>query len=752
MVTRTYDVFLSYNHEDRDLALTVATELRDAGINPWFDEWCISGGTHSQSAMESGLMESKSFAVLIGPHNLGRWTRAEMDVALDRGAIEDDFQVIPVLLPTIPAEFSFQGMPAFLRRYSAIDLRKQPIARLVEAIRGVPHPMGNGIRTDRREAVPVDIGIRERDRGPETSAPTAHTGLLEHNLARLRDHISEGNFTPVIGSGCSLIGRSQSPAWGTLTHEFEAVLACLDGEEVPSRYLRALGRVPAFDIPLKPLGASLPPPAQESPIVQLQVALARLGAKFGELFASTMLASALPVWDTASYKVRIPEDDHDLLRTTELLVEGCAAAYALKGTHEGRTLDIGLEATGIYLHLVELTGELGDGTRLARMQVELARDNPQSVHAAVLRDVESFRKSQGYSDQVSRTIDLSIHQLEWIADALWHTFRYNKAAYPRTDELAFQVSLIVGSGRSKKAPLTVMWEGARSIVSAHILSAWFRRYSEHPSPSMLAFYDALAHILNAQMEDYRETAQRRGLSGGADSASPMLPVALTTNFDLEMEAALQRSAGCRYFHVVVPVNAYRPGKHQNPEPEWLFGTIGKQHSLEEPDWQWFPRDRQLRPKDIKGPVLLKLHGSPLQELPDPESLDAYLDSSGQPRYLPEYDVFEHALVLSERDYLQKIAWKDPLPELFHRVLLHPGRALFFLGHSVKEWSTRLRLFNQVYRPGGVPPTRAERIAINRSHDPYRSAVLNAIDINIWVGDLERVAHEVEMVLSTEEAR
>ena len=66
--------------------------------------------------------------------------------------------------------------------------------------------------------------------------------------------------------------------------------------------------------------------------------------------------------------------------------------------------------------------------------------------------------------------------------------------------------------------------------------------------------------------------------------------------------------------------------------------------------------------------------------------------------MPEYEKFEHALVLSEVEYLRNIVWEDRLPELFHTMLLQNDRALFFLGHSIKEWNTRLRLYNQIHRP------------------------------------------------------
>jgi hypothetical protein len=39
-----YDVFISYSSRDRAMAEELANRLREAGLRPFFDRWCLPGG------------------------------------------------------------------------------------------------------------------------------------------------------------------------------------------------------------------------------------------------------------------------------------------------------------------------------------------------------------------------------------------------------------------------------------------------------------------------------------------------------------------------------------------------------------------------------------------------------------------------------------------------------------------------------------------------------------------------------------
>ena len=41
---RRFDVFLSHNSRDKPAVIQLAEQLRDAGLNPWLDAWCLTPG------------------------------------------------------------------------------------------------------------------------------------------------------------------------------------------------------------------------------------------------------------------------------------------------------------------------------------------------------------------------------------------------------------------------------------------------------------------------------------------------------------------------------------------------------------------------------------------------------------------------------------------------------------------------------------------------------------------------------------
>lgn len=724
----TFDAFLSYNGEDRHEVEQFVRRLERAQIHVWFDGDQADAGRPFQDALTDGLTQSRSFILCLGKHGLGRWTREEVHAAVDRAAHDDGFRAITVLMPSLPPDFDLEEVPLFMKSRTWVDFRGRPndpgqFDLLVRSIADASLPGGSeGLHStpSRHEGTNSHMS---QDTGTHRPLP-APRSQLKDNLDILKQFIAELRFTPMIGVGCSLVGRSNSSAWKAIAGRMAALLTVLEHESLPSRYLRSLAAVPGYDIRLPeyvPTGAV---PLPTDSLASLQLALTRLGAEFGILFASTMLESASAVWDTVSYTQRIPDDHPQLETISRLLVEACEAAYALRATPEGRDPTVGLGAPGIYNHLIDLAVSFLDKHDLERLSHEQQGDG--AFHDALTQIAAQVSRRMVTDDDAERNRELHIYQLEWIADALWHTFRFDKAAYARNDELSFQISLLADlHGERIDLPGAAQNAQATVKLSHDVIAAWFRQFGNDAPPEMQNLYDALALVLQDQFEAFRKTRER----------DPLEPVAFSSTYDLEMERALLRAPGVHTFHVVIPVYAYAKDE-QEPDQGWLRGTLHHGQNVEDTEWEWFAEERELTKRDIQGPMLIKLHGSPLHTLPG-----GPLDDE----YLPEYERFEHALVLSEHQFLENIVWKDRLPQFFNRVLLQSNRTYFFLGHSIREWSTRLRLYSQVYRRDSNPRTVA-RIAINRAHDPYRSAVLSAIGVQRWAGDLEEIPAVVEDVL------
>ena len=132
-----YDVFLSHHDKDTQSAELIAIALKKQGINPFLDKWHIVAGQPWQKSIELAFRNSESCAVIIGPFGLGPVHRAESDIAVNRQLREENFPVVPVLLPN--AEIS--RAPEFLLRNTWVDFRSgldddMALARLISGIRG----------------------------------------------------------------------------------------------------------------------------------------------------------------------------------------------------------------------------------------------------------------------------------------------------------------------------------------------------------------------------------------------------------------------------------------------------------------------------------------------------------------------------------------------------------------------------------------------------------------------------------------
>ena len=130
-----YDVFLSYNSLDHVYVERVAKELKARHCESFIDRWYLTPGHDWVVALERALQASRSVAIFLGPHEMGRWQQRERAWALDQLAGREDFPVIPVLLPGCEPPLDF------LKQLMWIDLRTDPASgtqldALANAIRG----------------------------------------------------------------------------------------------------------------------------------------------------------------------------------------------------------------------------------------------------------------------------------------------------------------------------------------------------------------------------------------------------------------------------------------------------------------------------------------------------------------------------------------------------------------------------------------------------------------------------------------
>ena len=85
MIKKRPKAFLSYSHDDRDIAEQIAKSLRQSGIDVWFDKWeILPGDSLIQKIFEEGLSDTNAFIVLLTENSIqSRWVQQELDAALD---------------------------------------------------------------------------------------------------------------------------------------------------------------------------------------------------------------------------------------------------------------------------------------------------------------------------------------------------------------------------------------------------------------------------------------------------------------------------------------------------------------------------------------------------------------------------------------------------------------------------------------------------------------------------------------------
>lgn len=118
-MTKSFDVFLSYNSKSEPAVRELAEALRARGLKVWLDEWELVPGRPWQEALQEIIETTGSAAVLVGKDGLGPWHTAEMQACLSE-FVDRGLPVIPVLLPGAP---KMPKLPLFLKAFTGVDLR-----------------------------------------------------------------------------------------------------------------------------------------------------------------------------------------------------------------------------------------------------------------------------------------------------------------------------------------------------------------------------------------------------------------------------------------------------------------------------------------------------------------------------------------------------------------------------------------------------------------------------------------------------
>ncbi len=90
--------FLSYSHEDKDFAQSIAQKLNESGIEVWWDEWeILAGDSIIQKIFMEGLSEADIFLIVLSNASVNsNWVKQELDHAIIK-KIEGVTRIIPLI-------------------------------------------------------------------------------------------------------------------------------------------------------------------------------------------------------------------------------------------------------------------------------------------------------------------------------------------------------------------------------------------------------------------------------------------------------------------------------------------------------------------------------------------------------------------------------------------------------------------------------------------------------------------------------
>jgi len=117
-VPKSYDVFLSYDHDDAEWTDRLRAALEQRGVRVWIDSAEIRAGERWEEQLESGLKSSRVWTLICTRRALeSTWVREERNWALVLATSPDsNLQLVPVLLEDVE-------LPLFLQTRQWVDFR-----------------------------------------------------------------------------------------------------------------------------------------------------------------------------------------------------------------------------------------------------------------------------------------------------------------------------------------------------------------------------------------------------------------------------------------------------------------------------------------------------------------------------------------------------------------------------------------------------------------------------------------------------
>jgi hypothetical protein len=330
-----------------------------------------------------------------------------------------------------------------------------------------------------------------------------------------------------------------------------------------------------------------------------------------------------------------------------------------------------------------------------------------------------------YSEATIRPAEMSLSQLEWVGDLLWHTMRFDAPMFPSPEDFAFQLSICGGTPCVSRIPLGIVTAAFPKQEKRNSCTrAMFRHYDGYLAQRIRnkgepSFYEQIAKLIwqrtlersrhDTGPQPTRSEVEETVLSCVSDKGQRLAkPMAITSNLDNEIERNLETAQVP--FYVLFPVTYREPQKNeQDDNPAWMLreelpGKKARSYYISRsvPFASIAAKLNRLRggtdPPEIAGclagPLVVKLRGSPVHDLPGSNDFIQILETEkneginrSQEHEVDGIDndaIFNHRILLSTVDFCREIWSNEGLPQLVKDLLRESDRNLCYLGFPLDD--------------------------------------------------------------------
>lgn len=108
--------FMTYSHEDEEIAKRIATDLRNRGHNVWRDKDNIRFGESLRRAIEKGIQEAHFVLFLLSPWAVkSDWCQRELDIAIEKEK-DGKVTVLPIIVKSC-------AVPLILKSRRSLEIK-----------------------------------------------------------------------------------------------------------------------------------------------------------------------------------------------------------------------------------------------------------------------------------------------------------------------------------------------------------------------------------------------------------------------------------------------------------------------------------------------------------------------------------------------------------------------------------------------------------------------------------------------------